>query len=153
MNKLVWFGLAVVFALAITPVSAQYAPANVAITLERTPCFGACPVYTVTILDDGTVTYTGERFVDVTGTQTSQIDPEIVAQMVQAFEDAGYFDWNETYDTMTITDLPSVITSVTRDGETHRITRYAGDSSAPLALPFLEYWIDEMTNSRLSGVI
>jgi len=30
------------------------------ITLERTPCYGYCPVYKVTILSDGTVRYFGE---------------------------------------------------------------------------------------------
>ncbi len=42
-----------------------------------------------------------------------------------------------------------MITSVTLDGTTHRIARYAGDNSAPLALRFLEQWIDEMANTSL----
>ena len=45
------------------------------ITLQRTACFGACPVYTVSIYADGTVAYNGERFVEVEGTQTGSIDP------------------------------------------------------------------------------
>lgn len=128
-----------------TAVSAQDSSASVALTLERTACFGACPIYTVTVYDDGTVVYQGERFVDVTGEQTLQIDPATVDRMVQAFVDAGYFGWDEAYDTQTVTDQPTIITSVTHDGETHRIVRYAGDSSAPMELPFLETWIDLMT--------
>lgn len=147
MNKFIYFALLIVLTVGATSVSAQDA-ANVAITLERTACFGACPVYTVTILEDGTVIYNGENFVEVTGEQTSQIDPETVSMMVEAFENAGYFEWDEAYDTMTVSDLPTVITSVTRNGETHRITRYAGDSSAPLALPFLEQWIDIMARTQ-----
>lgn len=141
--------LLAVLLLGVAVTSAQGSQAAVAITLERTACFGTCPMYTVTILEDGTVLYNGERFVDVTGEQTSQIDPERVALMVEAFADAGYFDWDEEYTSQTVTDLPSTITSVTRNGETHRIVRYAGDQSAPLALAYLEVWVDYMANTGM----
>lgn len=143
MRKLMFTSLLMLFVAGT--VSAQQS----AITLERTACRGTCPVYTITILEDGTVIYEGEAHVAVTGEQTSELDPDTVASMVEAFANAGYFDWNESYEEQTVTDLPNVITSVTRNGETHQITRYVGDSSAPLALPFLEQWIDAMTSSQL----
>src|ERR1041385_7939969 len=149
MNKLKFTILLIVSMLSMAAVHAQDTKANVAITLERTACFGTCPVYTITIYDNGDVVYNGEKFTDVTGEQKSQIDPAIVAQMVKSFEEAGYFDWKEAYDKYTITDLPSVITSVTHDGKTHRIERYTGDDTIPLALPYLEQWIDTMTNSGI----
>ncbi len=147
MNKLIFIGLLPFFLFGAATLHAQEAESNVAITLERTACRGVCPIYTVTILEDGTVTYVGENFVEMTGEQVTEIEPETVALMVEAFENAGYFGWDEAYDTQTVSDLPSVITSVTRDGETHRIVRYIGDRTAPLALPFLEHWIDEMTHT------
>ncbi len=137
------FGILLAFILAmlaVLPAAAQ--SPEVALTLERTACFGACPVYTVTIYTDGTVVYNGERFVDVEGEQTATIDPETVRQLVAGFEAAGYFGWDDEYTDMHITDLPTIITSVARDGETKQITRYAGDDSAPAALPYLETWID-----------
>lgn len=149
MNRLLFVGLLITLVVGTASVNAQQPDANAVITLERGACFGTCPIYTLSILEDGTVLYNGENFVTVTGEQTSQIDPETVAAMVEAFANAGYFEWDEAYDTQTVSDLPTVVTSVTRDGETHRIVRYAGDSSAPLALPFLEQWIDLMTNSGL----
>lgn len=149
MKKLKILVLLVVFVLGMGVVNAQETDSNVAITLERTACFGTCPVYTIAILEDGTVQYNGGDFVQVTGEQTSQIDPALVAQMVEAFADAGYFEWDEAYDTQDVSDLSTVITSVTRDGETHRISRYLGDSSAPLALAFLERWIELTTTSSL----
>lgn len=149
MNKLILFGLLPFFLLGAASIQAQETADNVAITLERTACRGVCPIYTVTILEDGTVKYVGENFVDVTGEQTLELEPETVESMVEAFDNAGYFDWDEAYDTETVTDLPSVITSVTKDGETHRIVRYVGDTSAPIALPFLETWIDEMAHTSL----
>ncbi|MBZ0303691.1 MAG: DUF6438 domain-containing protein [Anaerolineae bacterium] len=147
MNKLKFIALLGLFVVSITAAMAQDTGDKVAITLERTACFGTCPVYMVSILEDGTVIYQGENFVDMTGEQRGQIDPATVEQMVAAFEAAGYFDWNEAYDTMNVTDLPYVTTSVTRNGETKQILRYAGDDSAPLALPFLENWVDLMAGT------
>ena len=149
MKTLKFISLLLILALGMASVSAQDATPNVAITLERTACFGTCPIYTVSILEDGTVLYNGQDFVEVKGEQTGQIEPETVTQMVEAFEEAGYFEWDAAYDEMFVTDMPTITTSVTRDGETHTIVRYAGDDSAPLALPFLELWIDQMTNTGL----
>ena len=124
----------------VTPAAAQ--DAEVAITLERGACFGSCPVYRVTIYTDGTVTFEGELFVQTEGTHTTTIEPAVVQQLLASFEEAGYFDWEDEYTEMNEGDLPTIITSVTRDGETKRITRYTGDSNAPLELPYLETWID-----------
>ena len=44
---------------------------TVVITLERTTCFGVCPVYTLTIYGDGRVVYEGTRFVRTEGERTA----------------------------------------------------------------------------------
>lgn len=149
MNVLKSLGLTFVLALGLTSLSAQDTKPTPVITLERTACFGTCPVYTVSIFGDGKVVYNGGDFVEVKGEQTSEIPAETVTQMVDAFATAGYFEWQDAYDAMTVTDMPTITTSVTRDGETHTVVRYAGDSSAPLLLPFLENWVDLMTNTAL----
>ena len=137
---LVLFASLLLVASMVTPAAAQ--DAEVAVTLERGACFGSCPVYRVTIYTDGNVVFEGERFVTAEGTHTTTIEPEVVQQLVEGFEAAGYFEWEDEYTEMTVSDLPTIITSVTRDGETKRITRYTGDSNAPLELPYLETWID-----------
>ncbi len=133
--------------VAVLPAAAQ-ADRQPVITLERTACFGACPVYAVSIYADGTVAYNGERFVEVEGAQTGSIDPAAVDQLIAAFEAAGYFDWNDEYTEMHISDAPTITTSVMRDGVTKQITRYAGDDSAPIALAYLENWIDEVASTQ-----
>ncbi|MEQ8671904.1 MAG: DUF6438 domain-containing protein [Aggregatilineales bacterium] len=146
MRKLQFFSLAVaimLFGMAM-PISAQDTSGDVALTISRTPCFGSCPIYTVTVYEDGTVVYEGTDFVDVTGTQTIQIEPETVDLLVNSFVEAGYFEWDDSYTTMAVTDMPSVITSVTFEGETKQINHYRGTDNAPLALSYLEIWLDNM---------
>jgi hypothetical protein len=149
MNPMKYIVLLTILVNSSLSVNAQEFASPAVISLERTACFGTCPVYTLTILEDGTVVYAGEEFVSVTGEQTGEIATETVALMVAAFDAAGYFGWEESYETQPVSDLPTIITSVTSNDQTHRIVRYAGDGTAPLALPFLEQWIDEMAISAL----
>ena len=146
MRKLQYISLtiAIMFVLMAIPVSAQVSSSDVALTLSRTPCFGTCSIYSVTVYEDGTVVYEGTDFVDVMGTQTTQIEPETVDILVNGFVEAGYLDWDDNYTTMIVTDMPSVITSVTYEGETKTINHYLGTDNAPLALSYLEIWLDNM---------
>jgi Domain of unknown function (DUF6438) len=63
------------FAFVPTPALAQAVtdPQDVLVKLERTSCFGECPVYSVTIDGRGNVTYDGEQFVRVKGRATGRI--------------------------------------------------------------------------------
>ena len=79
MKKLRFTILLIISALGMTSVNAQDSKSNIAITLERTACFGTCPIYTITILENGDVLYDGKDFVAVKGGQKTEIDPETVA--------------------------------------------------------------------------
>jgi hypothetical protein len=149
MNKMKFAILLIVIMLNIALVKAQDGKPKVAIMLKRTACLGTCPIYTITIYDNGDVVYNGEMYVDITGEQKSHLDPATVTQMVKVFEDAGYFGWKDAYDKYVLTDGPFTQTSVTSKGKTHQIERYAYDDTVPLALPYLENWIDIVTNSSL----
>src|SRR5574341_1902699 len=63
---------------------------DILIGLDRGPCFGACPIYTVEIDEQGAVTYNGVRFVAVTGTQTGSITlDQVQTQCVVLHPDAS----------------------------------------------------------------
>jgi hypothetical protein len=70
LAALINIGLASVLAvcLGIAQASQQpIVPADTIISLQRTSCYGPCPVYTVKIDARGSVTYEGEKFVRVVG--------------------------------------------------------------------------------------
>jgi hypothetical protein len=46
-----------------------------AISYETGPCFGACPVYKVTVRPDGSGTFEGRRFTAVTGERSFRVSP------------------------------------------------------------------------------
>ncbi|UYY79091.1 DUF6438 domain-containing protein [Sphingomonas sp. R1] len=45
------------------------------IRYATSPCFGACPVYAVTVRPDGTGTFEGQRFTAVTGARDFRVSP------------------------------------------------------------------------------
>jgi hypothetical protein len=124
-----------------------------AITLERTACFGRCPVYRLAVSPAGVVTYQGTANVRHIGAATGQIPADRVAALVNELEEAGYFSFADRYTSTELscgryaTDLPTVITSVTLRGRTKRIEHDHGCGGVPGALVVLERRIDEVLGS------
>ena len=123
------------------------ASGSAVITLQRTQCFGMCPVYALNLYEDGTVVYVGIKDVAVSGVQVSQIDPGSVEMLTQMMTATGYFDWNDEYANITITDQPTAITSLSTPDQYKQIVRYGGDANAPIGLTWLEDRIDSVVNS------
>jgi hypothetical protein len=122
------------------------------ITLKRTPCFGACPIYSVTIHGNGRVDYEGERFVKVTGKRSHRISKKSMRELVDEFYRIGYFSLKDEYvyiknpdgSITQISDLPSRDTSITIGNKSKSVHNYYG---GPKSLAQLENRID-----RISGV-
>ncbi|HEY9627533.1 MAG TPA: DUF6438 domain-containing protein [Coleofasciculaceae cyanobacterium] len=122
------------------------------ITLERTACYGPCPVYELTVYGDGKVVYEGRAFVAAQGRRTAQISPEQVQQLVTAFETANFFALKDQY-AVEVTDLPGAWTSIRLNGQSKRVWRYGSIdnpelNNAPRSLSDLESQIDQIVNSQ-----
>jgi membrane dipeptidase len=126
--------------------ASQSAPVQgpIAITLERSPCFGFCPVYSVTLRDDGSVSYEGKQHVKVTGTQTWKIDPAAVRALAQEMRDEGFFELQDEYRSM-VTDHPTVFTTLTIGGRTKKVLDYV---AGPQKLKDFEAKIDEIAGTQ-----
>lgn len=133
-------------------VQADTAGSNV-ITLERTPCFGGCPVYTIAVSASGAVAYQGRAHVRRLGTATGKISKEQVDSLLYALDRAGYFSFADKYVPSErtcgryATDSPSAISTVIHRGRKKTIAHDYGCGSAPGALVVLERRIDEVLGS------
>jgi hypothetical protein len=129
------------------------APGDPVITLERTACFGGCPVYRIWASADGKVGYEGRSHVRRIGTATGEVSVERLRALVSELERAGYFSFANRYTSAEptcgryTTDSPSAITSVRHEDRTKRIEHDYGCGSTPGALVVLEQRIDEVLNS------
>ena len=143
-------------ALALSAASsyavAQEVPADFLITLNRTSCFGACPVYSVSIDANGNVTYVGTKFVRIEGRQTDRIPLSRVAELLATAERIRFFELRDRYRTIRnpdgsetmVTDLPTAFLTITREGRSKTVEDYLG---APDGLKELERQIDEVART------
>jgi hypothetical protein len=115
------------------------------ITLQRTPCYGPCPVYRVTVFGTGEVEYFGEAHVAKAGAHRWRISRRRLDRLAEAFERARYFCLEDGYTSREFTDAPGCLTSIEyEDGRFKSIDHYHGDPTAPDALTELEDEIDRI---------
>jgi len=129
-------------------------PRATVITLRRTACFGTCPVYKLTIFADGRVLYEGISHVKKKGKAKGRISPAKLEELIEEFQNIYYFNLKNAYIPGTdacrqsATDMPSAVTSLTRNGNSKTINHYHGcrGSQTLDLLTRLEDKIDEAVN-------
>ena len=115
-------------------------PAAQLVSLKRTPCFGRCPMYRITIMDNGELVYEGKRFVEKLGTYSGLITGQDVENIIKKINEVGYFKMEDAYD-VPIADFPTCVTSVNLDGKSKSIMNKQG---APPELKSFELYIDSL---------
>lgn len=107
------------------------------ITFSTTECFGRCPVYSVSLDQDGNVAFDGQSNVAQEGKSTKQVAPNAAADVYEALLAASYFDFKDAYRTeadgceRVRTDSPTHNWSVERDGQTKNLSQYLGCEGVP----------------------
>ena len=117
---------------ALAPAAALQArsAAPESITYERGPCFGRCPVYTVTVRADGTATFEGINFTTVRGTRHFRVTPRqwrVFATHLSRIRPArGSIDYSGERCRSTATDMPSATVTWAGWRGTQRLHFYYG---------------------------
>ena len=143
-----------------SPSSTAVTPSRfTAITFERTPCFGTCPVYSVTVSGSASasasasVRFTGVRNVDSVGAFTRTIDAATVAALQRAFDDAQYYALDDRYGHGEPncreygTDAARIITSITTPDRTKKVDHDLGCANVPTRLTDLYRRFDELVGT------
>jgi len=78
------------------------------VELQRTQCFGQCPVYKVRVYADGQIAWSGKQHVKVVDESTGQITSEAARALIDQFRAAGFWNLCQSYTRM-VTDLPTAI--------------------------------------------
>ena len=100
---------------------------------ERTACFGTCPTFTFTALNNGMCYYEGRNFVDLIGKykaeSNGESNAELFATVFAITKKLEYDTLQSTYDNPMVTDLPATITQI-RDKRV--VNRYQGPDLSEL---------------------
>lgn len=118
------------------------------ISLERTACYGHCPIYKLDIFADGKVNYFGELFVRIEGFKSWQLSAESIEKLNEVIYKYDYFNIKEQMVTMMSSDSPSCITEIKMaNGRERKIKNDYGCNQWPLKLKAFENRIDKIVNS------
>lgn len=122
------------------------------ISLQRSACFGSCPVYSVSIDAQGKVRYQGERHVAQKGVHHGSADRDELLALWQTLEEHDFFRMpsylpgKEGCGTVA-TDMATLVLSVQREGRTHSVRYYRGCTAAPEGLDEIARLIDQAAGS------
>jgi len=114
------------------------------IALERTACYGTCPIYKIEVFSDGSAMYYGERFVDNLGKYTFNVSQETINYILKKAVEIRFFEMEDKY-TADITDLPKTIVFIKKDRKKKKIIDYYG---APKTLKEFESLVDGCVDYR-----
>lgn len=124
------------------------------VMMERGPCYGSCPVYTVRVGGDGEVRFHGTANVEIAGESVARI-PRVRVDSLFGYVDSilfDRFDPSYTYGTVAcgayVTDLPIVVVSVVRFGVAKRVIHDYGCGAAPDTLYELHRYIDAIAGTQ-----
>ncbi|MCW3083774.1 MAG: hypothetical protein JWP12_1140 [Bacteroidetes bacterium] len=95
---------------------------TVSFILQKTACFGKCPVYTLTITgENNTALLKGDMNIDKIGNYKKTISDEELTTLVNAFDKNHFFDLLDEYNKPQVMDVPSIYITYSIDGKTKKI--------------------------------
>ncbi len=119
------------------------------IEMSKGPCYGNCPVFTLTILENGLASYKGERNTDRLGTYVKKLDKSQMERLRREFKNANLFQYRDVYSGR-IPDVQSV-TITYYEGD--RKKTISGKEVRPNAVKWLESILDQVANDPEGWVL
>lgn len=114
--------------------------------LQRSSCFGTCPVYSVRVYEDGTVLYRGDWHVRVRGGRQARLSPANLDALREAFRRSDFLGL--TYRCQFArTDNPTARVFFAAGGKARLINHYHGCDGVPRDLTTLEDDIDRIVGT------
>lgn len=115
-------------------------------SMQRTACYGTCPQYTVSIYDNGKITYNGKLFVDKIGCFSSFISDKELGSIKDFLDQIDFLSLEKEY-ISSMTDIPSIITEMHVQGQTHKvIDRLEGPESLKKCYKLIDSVIESVSN-------
>ncbi len=95
-------------------------PEDFALEIYHQGCRGTCPDYRINVDAMGNATYNGRRAVELMGKYEKVLGAKVVRDLVKTIKDYDFFEMDDVYGGE-VADLPEIHTTVTMDGNTHRV--------------------------------
>lgn len=105
---------------------------ELSLKMERSGCYGRCPIYDLTIQPDGKVTFDGKGYTQTKGKAEDKLTEEQLNQLIAEIEKANFFSLDNAYNYDSkncpelYTDSPVVNLTIKLKGIEKRINHYQG---------------------------
>lgn len=120
---------------------------KVAITLERTGCFGSCPSYSVTVSTEG-IAFDGRGFVVAAGKHRDSVNADEVRNLAKRFVAADFYSMAASY-RASVTDNPTYVLTIAIDGHKKEVEDYVGEwEGMPAVITELEDEVDTFARTQ-----
>ena len=113
------------------------------VEMSKGPCFGFCPIYTLTVYSNGVVTYYGERNTNRQGTYLRILDKNKLSALKTQLEAANLWQFQDLYKGL-LPDLQTVTITYWEEGDFKTI---AGKDGRPKAVVDIETELESIANS------
>lgn len=90
-------------------------PPNFYLKLERDICYGRCPAYVLEVDAEGSVAYTPQRFAPSQDQVPEILKTRQLQKLIHAIKEVNIIHFDEKYDNINISDLPSKTLTCTMD--------------------------------------
>lgn len=113
---------------------------------KKTPCFGACPVFTLTVMMDGKAYLMGQKNMQYIGGYSAEWNTDVLKTLDEKMKAIQFYNLPRVFDNPQVTDLPSTFIGYTQGQNLHTIKcRY----QTPQNLKDLSVWLDaEMEKTK-----
>ena len=118
------------------------------IEMTKGPCYGRCPVFTLTVYDKGIVSYKGERYTDRLGTYVKKLEKEEMERLLREFKNANLWQYKDAYRGR-IPDMQSVSISYYEGSRKKTVT---GKEIRPNSVKWLESLLDQIAQSNTGWI-
>lgn len=95
------------------------------ITFEKTPCFGHCPIFKLSIYESGYAVFRGVKNTEPIGYFQGQVTAAQIKRIEQIAHKIGFYEMEDVYDGQ-VTDLPSTIYMINISKKKDVLNRYQG---------------------------
>ena len=114
------------------------------IEMYKSPCFGECPTFTLTIYEGGFASFNGRAYTDKEGVYVQQLSKEVYKTLMNTFQTANLDQYKDHYPS-DLHDLPKVTIKYFSKGGSKSIM---GDIERPEVIVNLEKQLDKIADAQ-----
>lgn len=115
----------------VTPTHPQE-KTELSLKMERSGCYGQCPIYDLTVERNGKVTFEGKSYTEIKGKVEDKLTEDQLKRLIAEIEKANFFSLDNAYSydskncPSTATDMPGVKLNIKLTDKEKTIDHYLG---------------------------